>query len=194
VHCIKRIKLHSVLRGVVLISRRSRTVPETHTAIPLLRRSGIHVFRCREAIQRDRQPELPCAYELRLTESNRQPISRFSGNWKANTNAGGSAGSGTRITAPQWIRILSRPFRARCSEAVSKSNRAPSASFDRFCLGYKPFNDAADERRSLPPTAEAEMETFEPTSREFSGEDSKSSNRPVLMIEARCRGSARTCT
>jgi hypothetical protein len=82
----------------------------------------------------------------------------------------------------QWIRLLSCLFRARCSEAVSNSGRAPSGAFDRISVwAYKPFNDAAGRtaQASLP-CRRCATETLEPTIQEFGGEDSKSSN-PVSV-------------
>jgi hypothetical protein len=91
-------------------------------------------------------------------KSNRQPILRCSGNWKASTGRRWESGiRNPELLLRQWIRLLSRLFRARCSEAVSNSSRAPSGSFDRIPVwGYKPFNDAAGRTLQVsPPPQEA---------------------------------------
>jgi hypothetical protein len=97
-------------------------------------------------------------YELRLAEVQhatdlallRQLESRSGRRWE----------SGIRNSSflfRQWIRLLSRLFRARCSEAVSNSSRAPSGSFDRISVwGYKPFNGAEKRTAQVsPPVQEA---------------------------------------
>src|SRR5580700_5743280 len=91
-------------------------------------------------------------------KSNRQVILRYSGIWKASTGRRWESGiRNPRLVFHQWTRLLSLLFRARCSEAVSKSNRAPSGSFDRISVwGYKPFNDAEERTAQVsPPVQEA---------------------------------------
>ena len=120
-------------------------------------------------------------------KSNRQPILRCSGNWKASTGRRWESGiRNPELLLHQWIRLLSRLFRARCSEAVSNSSRAPSGSFDRISVwGYKPFNDAEERTAQVsPPPQEARDGNLRTNDPRASVETIRNHpTRPVLMIE-----------
>src|SRR5580692_653366 len=110
-------------------------------------------------------------------KSNRQPILRCSGNWKASTGRRWES----RIWNPelqlhQWIRLLSRLFRARCSEAVSNSSRAPYGHLTGFLPGGTNLSMTRSKgRRKFPgQCGRRAMDTLEPTIQGASGDGSKS--------------------
>ena len=75
-------------------------------------------------------------YELRLAEEHQATdlalLRQLESKYRTPV---GRAGPGTQqLLLHQWIRLLSRLFRVRCSEAVSNSSRAPSGSFDRISV------------------------------------------------------------
>ena len=126
-------------------------------------------------------------------KSNRQPILRCSGNWKAGTGRRWES----RIWSPelqlhQWIRLLSRLFRARCSEAVSNSSRAPCGHLTGFLPGGTNLSMIRRKgRREFPrQCGRRAMDTLEPTIQGVSGDGSKSptpasaDNRSKLADEA----------
>src|SRR5271165_4370683 len=123
-------------------------------------------------------------------KSNRQPILRYSGNWKASTGRRWESGiRNTELLLHQWIRLLSRLLRARCSEAVSNPSRAPSGSFDRISVwGYKPLNDAEGRRRNSPAPG---GQRWKPLNRRSESSVEKNRNHqtlPAWMIEPSWQG------